>query len=74
MKVVTKIRHDLSEPSVRLMANEQSMLKYVAQLGLSLVERLQYSFQDNNALYLATVRHRVSEQSKSKIFAVGFVC
>lgn len=74
MKVVTKIRHDLSEPSVRLMANEQSMLKYVAQLGLSLVERLQYSFQDNNALYLATVRHRVSEQSESKIFAVGFVC
>ncbi|KAK7688059.1 hypothetical protein QCA50_008429 [Cerrena zonata] len=53
MKVIPTGQRGLSA-SVHSLAKEQSMLKYITQLGLPLVQRLQYSFQDNNALYLAT--------------------
>ena len=56
------------------MKNEQSMLKYITQLELPLVQKLQYSFQDNNALYLATVRFTDEESLNLILCVLGPLC
>ena len=75
IKVKPKTQLDLSEKSsLGSMKNEQSMLKYITQLELPLVQKLQYSFQDNNALYLATVRCMDEESLNLILCALGPLC